>query len=137
MSATVGSNIVGIATTFFGTLVYLYLGRDLLYKTTNDDALWFLFFFLLFTLFTLFSLGYSYVYKPTLPDDTGDAYRSRQLLFIFLQITTLLTSLRFLSTMIAYGISITPMTVLLYYTLFVLGITGVFVLVYKLQQLLE
>jgi hypothetical protein len=134
---SVGNNAVAIATTFFSSFLAFYFAKDFLSRITNNDVLWVIFFLELFVLFTLIQMGYSYVYKPTKSDDNGEAFRSRQLLLIFLQVTPLLTALRFLTSLVMYGMSITAMTLLLYFVVLVLGLTFIFVVIYKLQVQLE
>jgi hypothetical protein len=135
-STTGTTNLVSVATTLFGTLIASHIARRILYRITNNDELWFLVFLELFVLLTIGMVAYRYMYKPQ-REDEGEGYRSRLMALFFLQMTALLTAMRFLVDMLSYAMSITALTLSAYYLLLSLGITFVFVLLYKLQKLIE
>lgn len=130
------ANLVSVATTLFGTLIASHIARNILYRITNNDELWVIVFMELFVLITIGMVAYSYMYKPQ-REDQGEGYRSRMMALFFLQMTTLLTAMRFLVDLLSYGMSITPLTLADYYLLLALGLTFVFVLLYKLQKLID
>lgn len=130
------ANLVSVATTLFGTLIASHFARKVLYRITNNDELWILVFWQLFVLLTIWMVAYRYMYKPQ-REDEGEGYRSRLMALFFLQMTALLTAMRFLVDMLSYATSINSLTLSAYYLLLSLGITFVFVLLYKLQKLIE
>lgn len=130
------ANLVSVATTLFGTLIASHVARSVLYKITNNDELWILVFLQLFVIFTIWMVAYRYMYKPQ-REDEGEGYRSRMMALFFLQMTALLTAVRFVIDLIAFGIATTPLTLSAGYLLLSLGITFVFVVLYKLQKLID
>lgn len=135
-SSNPGANLVSVATTLFGTLIASHIARNILYRVTNNDEIWFLIFMQLFVLLTIVMVAYSYIYKPA-REDEGEGYRSRMMALFFLQMTALVTAVRFLVDMLSYAMSITPLNLADYYLLLILGLTFVFVVLYKMQKLLE
>jgi len=130
------ANLVSVATTLFGTLIASHIARNILYEITNNDELWFIIFFQAFILITIGMVSYSYMYKPQ-REDKGEGYKSRMMALFFLQMTALLTAMRFLVDMLSYAMSINPLNLSDYYLLLTLGLTFVFVLLYKLQKLID
>jgi hypothetical protein len=129
-------SVVAVATTLFGTLIASQITRAVLYRITNNDELWFFVFIQLFVLATLATVTYRHMFKPR-GDDSGEGYRSRLTALLFLQLTALLTAMRYMVDMTTYAVSITPLSFSDYYILFSMGLTGVFVLLFKLQLIIE
>lgn len=130
------ANLVSVATTLFGTLIASHIARNILYKITNNDELWLIIFLQAFIVITIAMVSYNYMYRPQ-KEDGGEGYKSRMMALFFLQMTALLTAMRFLVDMLSYAMSINPLNLSDYYLLFILGLTFVFVLLYKLQKLID
>jgi hypothetical protein len=129
-------NIVTTATSLFGILIAAHMTRDILYRVTNDDVLWIVVFLQLFVLLTLVMVWYAHTYKPR-EGQSSEGYQSRAMALFFVQMTALMTGTRFLVDLILYGISITRLTLTHFYLLFLLGMTLVFVVFFKMQRIFD
>ena len=134
MSGVGGTNYVSLASSFFGAFIAVYLTPDTLFRYTTHNELW-IFFFGILTVFSLiFTISYSYIYREV-KHDLG--WNSRMLLLSFIQMTLLLTTLKLVMDSLTHEFATTHLTVIDYMIYFYLAIIVIFVILLKMQSLIE
>jgi hypothetical protein len=128
-------NYQALLTTFFGSFVASYLVTSVLYTVTSHIDLWLIFFILLTFYIIWFILMYDYLFKQAHKKDLW--YQSRHAFQLFIQLTFVLTALRILFDILAYGVSVTQMNWDDYINIFNLSTFFIFVVLFKLQYMID
>ena len=134
-SVNTATDFKSLFTLFFGSLIAVWVAKEVLYRYTNHAELWMLLFLIASVYILLILTGRNFLYSKS--SKSSKLWKTRHDELLFMHLTVVLIVLRLALDYLQYSISVTRMKWSDYSNIITVGLLFIFVLLQKLQQLFK